>query len=140
VSRDPNKSCLPPDPDPVQPQLLLPPGACDAHCHVFGPAARFPYAADRSYTPPDAPVEHLRALHARLGASRAVIVHASCHGSQMDVTFDAIASSGGTYRGVAVVEEGITDRELTRLHAGGIRGIHFNFVKHLAGVPDLNVF
>jgi len=101
---------------------------------------KFPYAADRSYTPPDAPVEHLRALHARLGISRAVIVHASCHGSEMDVTLDAIASSGGLYRGVAVVEDGVTDRELQRLHAGGIRGIRFNFVKHLGGVPDLQVF
>jgi len=58
----------------------------------------------------------------------------------MDVTLDAIASSHDSYRGVAVVEEGITDRELERLHAGGIRGIRFNFVKHLGGVPDLAVF
>jgi predicted TIM-barrel fold metal-dependent hydrolase len=131
---------LPPDPDPVKPRLALPPGACDAHCHVFGPASRFPYAADRSYTPPDAPVEKLRALHAHLGISRAVIVHASCHGSEMDVTLDAIASSAGQYRGVAVVEDAVTDRELERLHAGGIRGIRFNFVKHLGGVPDIRVF
>ena len=140
MTRDPNKSCLPPDPDPVKPALVLPPGACDAHCHVFGPARKFPYAADRSYTPPDAPVEHLRKLHAHLGISRAVNVHASCHGSEMDVTLDAIASSNGTYRGVAVVEDSITDIELERLHAGGIRGIRFNFVKHLGGVPDLAVF
>jgi predicted TIM-barrel fold metal-dependent hydrolase len=140
MTRDPNKSCLPPDPNPVKPGIELPPGACDAHCHVFGPASKFPYAADRSYTPPDAPVEHLRKLHAHLGISRAVIVHASCHGSEMDVTLDAIASSGGLYRGVAVVEDSITDRELTRLHEGGIRGIRFNFVKHLGGVPDLAVF
>jgi 2-pyrone-4,6-dicarboxylate lactonase len=140
VNKDPDKSCLPPDPDPVKPKVELPPGACDAHCHVFGPATKFPYAPERSYTPPDAPVEHLRRLHAHLGISRAVIVHASCHGSDMAVTLDAIASSGGLYRGVAVVEDAVTDRELERLHAGGIRGIRFNFVKHLGGVPDLNVF
>ncbi|HET9473489.1 MAG TPA: amidohydrolase family protein [Steroidobacteraceae bacterium] len=140
MSRDPNKTCLPPDPNPVKPRLALPPGACDAHCHVFGPALKFPYAADRSYTPPDAPVEQLRALHAHLGISRAVIVHASCHGSEMDVTLDAIAASNGNYRGVAVVEDSVSDRELERLHSGGIRGIRFNFVKHLGGVPDLNVF
>jgi 2-pyrone-4,6-dicarboxylate lactonase len=140
VSKDPNKTCLPPDPHPVKPKIELPPGACDAHCHVFGPARRFPYAPDRSYTPPDASVEDLRALHAHLGISRAVIVHASCHGSDMAVTLDAIASSGGLYRGVAVVEDAISDRELERLHAGGIRGIRFNFVKHLGGVPDLAVF
>jgi predicted TIM-barrel fold metal-dependent hydrolase len=134
------KTCLPPDPNPVRPALVLPPGACDAHCHVFGPAAKFPYAADRSYTPPDAPVENLRKLHARLGISRAVIVHASCHGTEMDVTLDAIASSNGAYRGVACVEDSVTDGALERLHSGGIRGIRFNFVKHLGGVPDLAVF
>jgi predicted TIM-barrel fold metal-dependent hydrolase len=134
------KTCLPPDPNPVKPRVLLPPGACDSHCHVFGPSHTFPYAPDRSYTPPDAPVEALRRLHARLGVSRAVIVHASCHGTDMRVTLDAIASSGGTYRGVACVEDGVTDAELAALHAGGIRGIRFNFVKHLGGVPDLRVF
>jgi 2-pyrone-4,6-dicarboxylate lactonase len=139
-AKNPLKSCLPPDPNPITPTLMLPPGACDAHCHVFGPASRFPYSADRSYTPPDAPVEALRALHAKLGVSRAVIVHASCHGSDMEVTLDAIARSNDTYRGVACVEDSVSDAELQRLHAGGIRGIRFNFVKHLGGVPDLDVF
>jgi 2-pyrone-4,6-dicarboxylate lactonase len=140
IAKNPFKTCPPPDPDPVSPTLLLPPDTCDAHCHVFGPASRFPYAADRSYTPPDAPVANLRRLHAKLGVSRAVIVHASCHGTDMDVTLDAIASSEGRYRGVACVEDAVTDRELERLHTGGIRGIRFNFVKHLGGVPDLAVF
>jgi 2-pyrone-4,6-dicarboxylate lactonase len=140
IAKNPLKTCPPPDPDPVSPTLVMPPGACDAHCHVFGPASKFPYAADRSYTPPDAPVENLRRLHAKLGVSRAVIVHASCHGTDMEVTLDAIASSEGRYRGVACVEDGVTDSELERLHAGGIRGIRFNFVRHLGGVPDLGVF
>jgi predicted TIM-barrel fold metal-dependent hydrolase len=139
-ARDPLKSCPPPDPNPTTPALSLPPGACDSHCHVFGPADRFPYSPDRSYTPPDAPVANLRRLHARLGISRAVIVHASCHGTDMAVTLDAIASSGGAYRGVACVDDSVTDLELRRLHDGGIRGIRFNFVKHLGGVPDLGVF
>jgi 2-pyrone-4,6-dicarboxylate lactonase len=140
IAKNPLKTCPPPDPDPVSPSLVMPPGACDAHCHVFGPANKFPYAADRSYTPPDAPVENLRRLHAKLGVSRAVIVHASCHGMEMEVTLDAIASSEGRYRGVACVEDRVTDRELARLQTGGIRGIRFNFVKHLGGVPDLGVF
>jgi predicted TIM-barrel fold metal-dependent hydrolase len=140
AAHNPLKGCPPPDPNPIKPALALPPGACDAHCHVFGPAERFPYAPDRSYTPPDAPVEALRALHAQLGISRAVIVHASCHGTDMRVTLDAIASSAGRYRGVACVDAGVTDRDLERLQEGGIRGIRFNFVKHLGGVPDLSVF
>jgi 2-pyrone-4,6-dicarboxylate lactonase len=140
AAKNPLKSCLPPDPNPIAPAYRMPAGACDAHCHVFGPASQYPYAADRSYTPPDAPVANLRTLHAKLGISRAVIVHASCHGSEMQVTLDAIASSGDSYRGIACVEDTVTDRELRRLHEGGIRGIRFNFVKHLGGVPDLNVF
>jgi 2-pyrone-4,6-dicarboxylate lactonase len=139
-AKNPLKSCLPPDPNPVQPAARLPPGTCDAHCHVFGPAGRFPYAPERSYTPPDAPVENLRSLHRHLGISRAVIVHASCHGTDMAVTLDAIASSNGSYRGVACVDAAVTDRQLQDLHAGGIRGIRFNFVKHLGGVPDIDVF
>jgi 2-pyrone-4,6-dicarboxylate lactonase len=134
------KTCRAPDPHPVKPEFSLPPGACDAHCHVFGPAAKFPYAPDRAYTPPDAPVEQLKKLHAHLGFSRAVIVHASCHGTDMNVTLDAIASSGGAYLGIAVVDGSISDSELADLHAGGIRGIRFNFVRHLGGVPDINVF
>jgi 2-pyrone-4,6-dicarboxylate lactonase len=139
VNKDIMKSIPAPDPNPVQPAYVPPPGACDAHCHVFGPANRFPYAPGRAYTPPDAPVEQLRRLHAHLGISRAVIVHASCHGTDMRVTLDAIASSNGSYRGVAVVGKGITDAELERLNAGGIRGVRFNFVSHLGGAPDLDL-
>jgi 2-pyrone-4,6-dicarboxylate lactonase len=134
------KTIAPPDPNPVKPRYVPPPGACDAHCHVFGPAHKFPYAADRAYTPPDAPVEQLRKLHAHLGIGRAVIVHASCHGTDMRVTLDAIASSKGSYRGVAVVGKNVTDAELARLDAGGIRGVRFNFVAHLGGAPDLGLF
>lgn len=130
----------PPDPNPAKPAYAMPPDACDAHCHVFGPAAKFPYVPDRAYTPPDAPVEHLRRLHAHLGISRAVIVHASCHGTDMRVTLDAIASSNGRCRGVAMVGSGITDAELDKLNKGGIRGVRFNFVSHLGGAPDLALF
>jgi predicted TIM-barrel fold metal-dependent hydrolase len=133
-------TCKGPDPDTRTPRYRAPPGACDAHCHVFGPDAVFPYAPDRAYTPPDAPFEALQALHRILGIGRAVIVHASCHGSDMRVTLDGIARSGGTMRGVAVVDPEVTEAELARLHAGGIRGVRFNFVKHLGGMPDMAVF
>lgn len=133
-------TCKGPDPDTRKPRLVLPPGAVDAHCHVFGPGAVFPYAEDRAYTPPDAPYEGLVALHRTLGVSRAVIVHASCHGSDMTVTLDGIARSNGAMKGVAVVDPGVTDAELARLDAGGIRGVRFNFVKHLGGMPDMDFF
>jgi predicted TIM-barrel fold metal-dependent hydrolase len=133
-------TCKGPDPDTRTPRLKLPPGACDAHCHVFGPDAVFPYAPDRSYTPPDSPYEGLVKLHGILGIERAVIVHASCHGSDMRVTLDGIARSKGSMRGVAVVDPGVSDAELARLDAGGIRGVRFNFVRHLGGMPDMAFF
>jgi 2-pyrone-4,6-dicarboxylate lactonase len=134
------KTCAGPDPHTKTPRFVLPPDACDAHCHVFGPADRFPYAPDRTYTPPDAPKEGLAALHDRLGVARAVIVQASCHGTDNRAMLDAIAANGGRYRGVAIVGDGVSDAELAALHHGGVRGVRFNFVRHLGGVPDLQVF
>jgi 2-pyrone-4,6-dicarboxylate lactonase len=128
----------PPDASPVKPAYSAPPGACDAHCHIFGPAARFPYAPARRYTPPDAPKEMLAALHQHLGLSRAVLVQASCHGTDNRAMLDAIKSSSGAWRGVAMVDANVTESEIEALHAGGVRGVRFNFVAHLGGAPDLN--
>jgi 2-pyrone-4,6-dicarboxylate lactonase len=122
-----------------KPRFALPPGACDAHCHVFGPGNVFPYAPERRYTPADAPKEMLAALHAHLGLSRAVIVQASCHGSDNRAMLDAIAAAPDRLRGVAIVDDSFDSRALQRLHAGGVRGVRFNFVKHLGGAPDLAV-
>ncbi len=133
------KTILAPDPHPLKPKYVPPPGACDAHCHVFGPGERFPYAPGRSYTPPDAPKERLAALHRHLGFSRAVLVQASCHGADNSAMLDAIAASNGAWRGVAMVGKDVTDNELEQLHAGGVRGTRFNFVAHLGGAPDLAV-
>ncbi len=123
-----------------KPRFKLPRGATDAHCHVFGPGAVFPYAPHRRYTPEDAPKEMLRALHDYLGVSRAVIVQASCHGTDNAATLDCIASDPKRYRGVAIVDDGFSDADFDRLDAGGVRGVRFNFVKHLGGAPDMGVF
>ncbi len=127
----------PPDPNPVKPKYTPPPDACDGHCHVFGPAKRFPFAKGRTYEPPDSPKEKLRALHAHLGLSRAVLVQASCHGTDNSAMLDAIKSSKGAWRGVAMAPKSVAQSELQRLHAGGVRGLRFNFVKHLGGTPEL---
>lgn len=132
--------CMAPDPDTKTPKFQPPPGACDAHCHIFGPGAAYPYAPDRSYTPPDAPLARFKELQTTLGLSRAVLVNASCHGTDNTVILDAIAQSGGSYRGVANVGGSISDAELAQLNDGGIRGIRFNFVQHLGGTPDMDVF
>ncbi len=136
----PAKIIPPPDPNPIKPAYKPPPGACDAHCHIYGPASRFPYVPGTPYLPPDATFEQMRALHAHLGLERAVIVQAAPHGTDMRATLDAISRSGGAYRGVAVVKRDITDNELEALHKGGIRGIRFNFVAHLGGAPDIPTF
>lgn len=117
--------------NPSDPAFTPPPGAVDAHCHVFGPQAEFPFSPKAKYLPQDAGAAMLFALRERLGFARSVIVQASCHGTDNAATLDAIAKSGGSARGVAVVDPDIGDAELDALHAGGIRGIRFNFLKRL---------
>jgi 2-pyrone-4,6-dicarboxylate lactonase len=116
---------------PSAPQFRLPAGAVDAHCHVFGPAAEFPFSAKAKYLPQDAGPDMLFALRDRLGFARNVIVQASCHGADNRATLNAIARSNGAARGVAVVDPLISDEELNSLHSGGIRGVRFNFLKRL---------
>ena len=132
------KSCMPPDPHTRTPDFRMPNGACDSHCHVFGPGSVFPYAASSTYVPPDAPKENLRALHDILGVERAVIVQASCHGTDNRAVLDTIATGDGRYLGVCNADASFTDEDFARLHEGGIRGVRFNFVKHLGGAPDLD--
>jgi 2-pyrone-4,6-dicarboxylate lactonase len=116
---------------PSKPRFQLPAGAVDAHCHVFGPAAEFPFAPERKYTPCDASKRQLFALRDHLGFARNVIVQATCHGADNSAMVDACSASRGSARGVATVRRSITDEELRHLHAAGVRGVRFNFVKRL---------
>ena len=117
--------------NPTKPSFKPPPGAVDAHCHVFGPADVFPYAPERKYTPCDAPKEKLFALRDFLGFERNVIVQATCHGADNRALVDALKASNGRAKGVATVKADITDKELEELNAAGVRGVRFNFVKRL---------
>jgi len=119
-------------PNPSQPSYVPPPGAVDAHCHVFGPGDVFPYAPERKYTPTDAGREQLFALRDFLGFERNVIVQATCHGADNRAMVDALLSAGDRARGVATVKPGVSRAELDDLHAAGVRGIRFNFVRRLA--------
>lgn len=116
---------------PSVPRFVPPPGAIDAHCHVFGPQADFPFSAKAKYLPEDAGPEMLFGLRDRLGFSRNVIVQASCHGTDNAATLNAIAASEGRARGVAVVDPAISGAGLRELHEGGMRGVRFNFLKRL---------
>ncbi|MES2480924.1 MAG: amidohydrolase family protein, partial [Pseudomonadota bacterium] len=116
---------------PSKPRFQLPAGSVDAHCHVFGPGAEFPYAPERKYTPCDASKAQLFALRDHLGFERNVIVQATCHGADNRALVDALVHSGGKARGVATVKRGVTDDELKAMHEAGVRGVRFNFVKRL---------
>jgi 2-pyrone-4,6-dicarboxylate lactonase len=116
---------------PSIPRFKLPAGAVDAHCHVFGPGAKFPYAAERKYTPCDASKQQLYALRDHLGFARNVIVQAACHGADNRAMIDALDHADGRARGVATVRRGVSDAELRAMHDSGVRGVRFNFVRRL---------
>lgn len=119
------------DPAPSKPLYTPPPGAVDAHCHVFGPGDVFPYAPERKYTPCDASKEQLFALRDHLGFDRNVIVQATCHGADNRALVDALTAAAGRARGVATVRDTVSDEELAELDAAGVRGVRFNFVRRL---------
>ncbi len=130
-----------PHPAPHSPTAFAPPpGATDAHCHIFGPAHRFPFASEATYTPADAGIEDFEVLQERLGLSRAVFVQASCHGTDNAAMVDALIRGQGRYAGVAMIDESFSTADIGVLHDAGVRGTRFNFVAHLGGAPDLNVF
>lgn len=134
------KSCAPPDPNTRKPVELPPSGSWDVHCHVFGPTARFAYREDRSYNPPEAPVEDLWRVHNTLGFDRGVVVQSSVHGTDNSAMLNALGKSNSRYRGVANLDGTEPDTEIARLHDAGVRGVRFNFVRFLGGPPDLKQF
>ncbi len=131
-----NSYCL----NPSKPTFTAPPGAVDAHCHVFGPAAKFPFAPERKYTPYDAPKEALFKLRDFLGFQRNVIVQASCHGTDNTAAIDAMRNSNGMARGVAVVKASIDVGEIKEMDKAGMRGVRFNFLPRLVDATPHEVF
>ena len=113
---------------PTKPRFVLPAGAVDAHCHVFGPGDTFPYAPERKYTPCDASAAQLFALRDHLGFDKNVIVQATCHGADNRALLDALERADGKARGVATVKRSISDAEIQSMHDAGVRGVRFNFV------------
>ena len=127
-------------PSPSKPNLILPEGAVDSHCHVFGPSAEFPFAPERKYTPCDAGKKQLFSLRDYLGFTRNVIVQATCHGKDNRAMVDACRSSGGLARGIASVGSDITEAEIVEMHEAGVRGVRFNFVKRLVDATPQETF
>jgi 2-pyrone-4,6-dicarboxylate lactonase len=131
----------PPHANPHSPRLFTPPvNATDAHCHIFGPADKFPFSDDRTYTPPDSGIDDFLVLQERLGLSRAVFVQASCHGTDNSAMVDAIIRGNGRFAGVAMIDESFSDADIQKLHDVGVRGTRFNFVAHLGGAPEMDEY
>ena len=118
--------CLGPKPALAPPRFDMPKGATDTHSHVIGLPPEYPFAPERSYTPPEAPLSAYMAMHKALGIERAVIVTPSVHGTDNRITLEAIAGYGANARGIAVVPPDITGQEVLDLHYGGVRGVRLN--------------
>jgi 2-pyrone-4,6-dicarboxylate lactonase len=134
----PEPTCPPPVPNPIKPRIALPPLSCDSHFHIFGPANKFPYAPDRSFTPHDAPKEAVVRLHGFLGFERGVFIQSACHGTDNAAVVDALADLKGRYRGVALLDRDTAPAEIARLDAAGFCGVRFHLVPHLGVMPRLD--
>jgi len=119
---------------PRKPCVLPPPGAWDAHAHIFGPADRFPYAPGRGYTPPDAPVERYVALLDHLGFAYGLLVQGNAHGYDNRVLLDALSRYPRRLRGVAITDTRIKPATLRDWHELGMRGLRFHLFSE-AGRP-----
>jgi predicted TIM-barrel fold metal-dependent hydrolase len=117
------------NPNPQPPTFPIPRGACDAHAHILGPASLYPYAADRQYTPPDAPLPSYENMLRVLGFDRAVLVQPSVYATDNRRLLDAMKSAKVETRGVVVLPETVTDRELDAMHRIGVRGIRANLIR-----------
>ena len=117
-------------PSPRKPRLALPRGACDTHFHVFGPQAVFPFAAERRFTPGDAPKDKLYALHAHLGIERGVVVQSAVHGYDNSAAADLMKGKK-QYLGIALLPPDAPSPILSTLHSEGFRGARFQYMRHL---------
>jgi predicted TIM-barrel fold metal-dependent hydrolase len=120
--------CAPPDPRPRAPRFRFPPLACDCHAHICGPQDLHRFIPERIYSPPDALLPDYGHLLRTLGCTRAVLVQPSFYGTDNSAMLAAMTAAGPAFRGVAVLADATTDREIEALHAAGVRGARLNIV------------
>jgi len=129
--------CDPPPRDPAPAAQPLPPGTCDAHFHVFGPQARYPMDARRNYTPHEATLADYRREMRAIGIARGVIVQPSVYGTDNRATLDALQAGGDAFRAIVVPPADVSDAELARMHALGVRGVRLNLQNpQMLGIDD----
>jgi predicted TIM-barrel fold metal-dependent hydrolase len=133
--------CQGPDPHPRKPRIAVPPGATDTHFHLFADASRCPFVDDREYTPPVITPAQARHLFDTLGIARAVVIQPSVYGENNSVQLEGAAQVGIPMRAVIVAPWSTSDRELTKLHDQGARGLRY-ILAHPGGLPlnDLERF
>jgi len=125
-----------PDPHPKAPRLRTPPGACDAHIHLFSPAAKYPFAPDSPYTSHDALPKTFITLQDKLGLGRAVIVSPGGYGRNYQLLADTLARFPDRFRGIALMPEDTNAAEFARLTALGVRGLRMMSAKRGPHVPN----
>jgi 2-pyrone-4,6-dicarboxylate lactonase len=123
--------------NPTEPKLKLPPGSCDAHFHVFGPQAKFPFDDKAPYRPADAPKDVLIDRHMFLGIERGVVVQSAAHGFDNSAAADLLADKKGSYVGIALTPVNVDMSRLKQLHEQGFRGVRFNYFQQLGGGPPI---
>jgi 2-pyrone-4,6-dicarboxylate lactonase len=131
--------CAAPDPHPRKPRFVLPRGACDTHAHICGPIAKYPYSDKRVYTPADALLPAYRQMLATLGVERMVLVQPSVYGTDNTVMLDAMREIGDAARGVAVLDNDVSDAEIERFNAAGVRGVRVNVVDVATGKGEIDL-
>lgn len=117
------------------PSFRMPTNACDCHMHIYD--SRFPAAPGAKLRPDDATVAMYRLLQRRLGTTRNVVVTPSTYGTDNRCTLDALAQLGQSARGIAVVDESISDDELKQLDRAGVRGLRFNLAVGAVTTVDM---
>jgi predicted TIM-barrel fold metal-dependent hydrolase len=127
-SRTEAPECAGPDFNPRSPKRGLPRRACDTHAHIMGPKASIAYSPARIYTPPDCLLSDYLHMLDTLGVERAVLVQPSVYGTDNTVMLEAMKTASGRLRGVAVVEEDISETDLKALNDAGVRGVRVNIV------------
>ncbi|MBT5033041.1 MAG: amidohydrolase family protein [Rhodospirillaceae bacterium] len=113
--------------------------ATDCHTHLFGPADKFPYAENRTYTPQTASEDDANQMLAHLGLERIVVVHASIYGDNNRLV-QGLKNLGNKARGVILLTGSETTQDLQELDAAGVRGVRLNNISSAAlssdGVAD----
>lgn len=120
-----------------EPARLAPPGSCDCHIHVFGDPAAYPIVPGLRYDPPDATIDKAIRMHDRLGIDRAVIAQTTAYGSDHRLLIDLLTElPSSRYRGIALLDDDVSDADIARMHEAGVRGTRFNLVPGFPSRPS----